>query len=593
MPSRGRLREREGCPFGKKEMTRNVRAAVAAEERPMTNKEIARAFEQIADLMDIGGENQFKTRSYRNVARTLDSYPTSLATTATEGRLREIAGVGESIAEKIEELLDTGSISFLEQLRKKYPQGLPEMLEIPGMGPKKVGLVYRELGIETIEQLARAAAQGKLRDLPGMGKKSEENILRGIAIYQEGRERALLGEALPIAEEILDELRHIEGVVAVSTAGSLRRGRETIGDLDVLAAAADSAPVMAAFKELPQIAEIILAGETKCSAYLHDGRQIDLRVVPPESFGAAQQYFTGSKAHNIALRSRAIQRKLKLNEYGVFKEETGERVAGATEEDVYAALDLPWMPPEIREDMGEIEAAEKGELPHLVEMKDIKGDLHMHTTASDGAQSLDDMIEACRARGYAYLAVTEHSQSLYVASGLKAKDLEKRIQEVHGVNDRTDDIEILVGSEVDIKSDGTLDYPDSLLDQLDVVLAALHQGFSPDAERMTGRLLAALETQRIDFVTHPTGRLIGKRDAYGLDLEAVMDAAARTKTALEVNCYPERLDLNDVNCRMAKQKGVKIAICTDAHSTSMLDYMKLGVNAQTTKALLKWLKRRK
>jgi DNA polymerase (family 10) len=573
----------------------------------MTNREIARAFEQIADLMDIGGENQFKIRSYRNVARTLDSYPTSLATMAAEGRLREIAGVGESIAEKIEELLDTGSISFLEQLRKKYPQGLPEMLEIPGIGPKKVGLVYRELGIETIEQLARAAAQGKLRDLPGMGKKSEENILRGIAIYQQGRERALLGEALPIAEEILGELRQTEGVVAVSTAGSLRRGRETIGDLDVLAAAADSAPVMAAFKELSQIAEVILAGETKCSAYLHDGRQIDLRVVPPESFGAAQQYFTGSKAHNIALRSRAIQRKLKLNEYGVFKEETDERIAGATEEEVYAALDLPWMPPEIREDMGEIEAAEKGELPDLVELKDIKGDLHMHTTASDGAQSLDDMIEGCRARGYAYMAVTEHSQSLYVASGLKAKDLEKRIQEIHEVNDRTDDIEVLVGSEVDIKADGTLDYPDSLLDQLDIVLAALHQGFSPDVERMTGRLLTALETERLDFVTHPTGRLIGKRDAYGLDLEAVMDVAAKTKTALEVNCYPERLDLNDVNCRMAKQKGVKIAICTDAHSTSMLDYMKLGVmtarrgwierkdvvNAQTTKALLKWLKRRK
>jgi len=543
----------------------------------MENAEIAGAFSQLADLMEIDGANQFKVRTYRNVARTIEGLAVPIASLRDEGELTRIPGIGKSVASKIEELLDTGALKAVQELRDKFPSGLLEMLEIPGFGPKKAGLVYNELHIESLEQLEAAAQSGLLRDLPGMGAKSEQNVLRGIELHREGRERALLGDALPVAEALAAEIAKVPGVERVAVAGSARRGKESIGDLDMLAVGEAPSDVTQFLRKLPHISEVFLAGDTKVSCHLADGTQIDIRVVPPKSFGAAHQYFTGSMEHNVALRQRAMRRGLKLNEYGVFEEAADKQIAGATEEDVYAALDLPWIPPELREDQGEIEAAEAGRLPQLVDMHDIRGDLHMHTTWSDAEAGIEEMVEGCRARGYEYMAITEHSQSLTVARGLSPEQLEEQIAIVRGVNERYDDIEILIGAEVDIKPDGSLDYPDELLEQLDVVIAAVHQGFSSDADRITSRMIAAMQTGRVHIVSHPTGRLIGKRAPYGLHIEKVIEAAAATDTALEVNAYPERLDLKDIHCRLAKQAGVKLAICTDAHSVGMLHYMRFGV----------------
>ncbi|MFQ6132859.1 MAG: DNA polymerase/3'-5' exonuclease PolX [Armatimonadota bacterium] len=573
----------------------------------MDNREIAKAFEQIAHLMEVDGADRFRVRSYENVARTIRELGQSVEAIAEAGELESIPRVGKSTAGKIEELLETGKITALEELKAKFPAGLLDMLEIPGMGPKKVALVYNELGIGDVDALAEAAEGGELRELEGMGAKTEENVLRGIKVYREGQERALLGEVLPVAEQIVAKLKGLKGVKAASTAGSLRRGRETIGDIDVLAAAKDSGRVCQAFQEFEELREVILAGDTKVSAYLEEGGQIDLRVVEPESWGAALMYFTGSKEHNIVLRQRAIDRGLKLSEYGLFREEDEEkRVAGKTEEQVYKKLGLPYIEPELREDRGEVEAAENGELPALVRLRDIKGDLQMHTTGSDGANTLEEMVEACRARGYKYMAITDHSQSLTVAEGLSPRELEKQIEAVRKLNEELDDLEVLAGNEVDIKPDGSLDYPEELLRELDLVLASIHAGFSSDVERITGRIVTAFETGLVDVFSHPTGRLIGRREAYGIDIERVIQAAKDTDTALEINAYPERLDLSDVHCRMAKQAGVKIAINTDAHSTGMLDYMRFGVltarrgwlekkdvvNTWPRGRLLKWLRRR-
>jgi len=544
----------------------------------MDNRDIARAFEQIAHLMEIDGADPFRVRSYENVARTIRELGESAAALAEAGRLQDIPHVGKSTAAKIQELLETGRIAALEELKAKFPAGLLDMLEIPGMGPKKVALVYNKLGLADVEGLAAAAEKGELRDLEGMGAKTEENILRGIKVYRQGRERALLGDVLPVAEQIVEKLKQVKGVKAASTAGSLRRGRETIGDIDVLATARDSAQVCDAFQQFEELREVILAGDTKVSAYLQNGRQIDLRVVEPDSWGAALMYFTGSKEHNIVLRQRAIDQGLKLNEYGLFREGKEEkRIAGKTEEEVYQKLGLPCIEPELREDSGEVEAAEQAKLPKLIALKDIKGDLHMHTTASDGAHTLEEMLEACRTQGYKYLAITDHSQSLGVAGGLSPRALEKQIEAIRKLNDELDDIEVLAGCEVDIKPDGSLDYPQELLRELDLVLAAIHAGFSSDVERITRRIVTAFETGRVHLFSHPTGRLIGRREPYGIDIERVIQAAKDTDTALEINAYPERLDLNDVHCRMAKQAGVKIAINTDAHSASMLEYMRYGV----------------
>ncbi|MGD8240043.1 MAG: DNA polymerase/3'-5' exonuclease PolX [Armatimonadota bacterium] len=573
----------------------------------MENCEIAGVFSQLADLLEIDGANAFRVRSYRNVARTIEGLAIPLTSLRDDGELTSIPGIGKGTAGKIEELLDTGELAAVQQLRDKFPSGLLDMLEIPGFGPKKVALVYNELQIESVNELAAAAEAEQLRELPGMGAKSEQNVLRGIELFREGRERRLLGHALPLGEAIASQVADVPGVTQVSLAGSTRRGQENVGDLDVLAAARKGSKVTQVFQELPEMDEVIAAGDTKVSCYLTDGTQIDLRVVPSKSFGAAQQYFTGSKAHNIALRQRAIQRGLKLNEYGVFQEATDKQIAGATEEDVYAALELPWIPPELREDLGEIEAAEAGGLPDLLDMDDIRGDLHMHTTWSDAVASIEDMVEGCRARGYEYMAITEHSQSLTVASGLSPTELEGQIGIVRGLSEQYDDIEILIGTEVDIKGDGSLDYPDELLDELDVVIAALHQGFSSDADRMTSRMVAAMETGRVHIISHPTGRLIAKRAPYGLHMERVIETAAATDTALEVNAYPERLDLNDAHCRLAKEAGVRLALCTDAHSVAMLDNMRFAVltarrgwveagdviNTMPLQKLTEWLRTRK
>ena len=575
----------------------------------MDNAQIAQAFKTLADLLELQGADPFRVRSYQNVARTLESLTESLADLAQEGRLRQIKGVGESTAKKITEMLETGTLRALEEAREQFPPALLDVLEVPGMGPKRTKLVYEQLAVDSVTALEHAARQQKLRDLEGFGAKSEENVLRGIELYYQGRERALLGDVWSLAQEIADELRAVKGVTAASAAGSLRRGCETIGDIDILVSAKNGPAITKAFTALAQVQEVVAAGDTKATAYVAGNRQVDVRVVPPASWGAALMYFTGSKAHNIALRTRAVKDHQKLNEYGLFEVQNGreKRLAGKTEAEVYKALGLAYIEPELREEQGEIEAALKGTLPRLITLEDIHGDLHMHTVASDGHNTLEEMVDACAARGYAYMAISEHSKSLVIGNGLSVERLREEMRKIRELAEQRDDIAIFCSSETDILPDGSLDWPDEVLADLDVVMASVHSGFTRDVERMTKRVIRALETERIDVLCHPTGRLIGRREAYGLDIEAVIEAAAKTNTALELNCSPERLDLKDTHCHMAKEAGVKVCLGTDAHSTGMLDHILFGVltarrgwlersdvvNAMSVGEFRKWLQRRR
>jgi len=541
------------------------------------NLEIAKLFNEIADLLEIKDENIFKIRAYRRAAMNLESLTEEIEAVAARGGLTEIAGIGKDLAAKIEQALETGRIEYLEELRREIPRGVVELMAIPGVGPKTAKLLFDRLQVDSVEKLEALAQEGKLLGLPGIKQKTVENIVKGIQVVKKGRERMLLGRALPLAREIIQTLEKLPQVRKISMAGSLRRMRETVRDFDLLITSTKPAKVMGTFTSLPQVAEVLVHGETKATIRHREGIQVDLRVVEPECFGAALQYFTGSKEHNIRVRELASRKGLKVSEYGVFNEATGKRLASATEEAVYKAIGLPYIPPELREDTGEVEAALEGRLPDLIELDDLRGDLHAHTNWSDGHHDLEALVEAAHRKGYEYVIVSDHSRSSTVAGGLSEEKLLEQIGKIRALNKKYTNFRILAGSECDILADGRLDFPDRVLAQLDIVLCAVHSRFKQARAEMTARIVKALSNPYVHILAHPTGRLIGERDPYDVDLEAVFAAAKQHGKAVEINAQPSRLDLNDHHARRAKELGVMLSIDTDTHFLDQLQNMTLGV----------------
>ncbi|HXF82834.1 MAG TPA: DNA polymerase/3'-5' exonuclease PolX [bacterium] len=542
----------------------------------MQNRAIAAMFNDIADMLEIKQESPFRITAYRRAARALEGLTEDVARIAERGALTSIPGIGKGIAEKIEEYLRTGTCRYYEELRASLPPGITTLMAVPEVGPKTALMLYERLGISTIEQLEEAARAGRLRTLPRMGAKTEANILKGIALLRRTKERQPIGKVLPLAREIVEALRALPEVRDLEVAGSLRRMKETIGDIDVLVTSSRPERVMEVFTTLPRVRQVLARGPTRSSVLLDSGLQADVRVVEPESFGAALQYFTGSKDHNVKLRERAVRAGLKINEYGVFRARDEARLAGRTEEEVYRAVGLPWIPPEVREDQGEIELAAAGKLPALVRLEDIRGDLQMHTRWSDGTETAEAMARAAKERGYEYIAITDHSQSLKFAGGVPVDELRAHIRICRQVSDRVG-IAVLAGTEVDIFPDGRLDYPDDVLAELDVVVASVHSRFAMPREAMTARIIRAMESPHVDILGHPTGRLLGQREAYEVDMERIVEAAVRTGTALEINASPERLDLNDVHARLARERGAMLVVNTDAHSRLELAHMAYGI----------------
>jgi len=541
----------------------------------MKNKAIAELFDRMADVLEFQGENVFKVNAYRKAARVLKDMQEDVAQLLQENRLKDIPGIGEALAKKIEEYLTTGHIAKIDETISTVPSALIELLRIPNLGPKTLALAHKSLGVQNLEDLKAVIADGRLAKLPGMGEKKVENIRKGIEWIEQHTGRIPLGEALPIAEGIIEELKkRAKGIDLgrITPAGSLRRMSETIGDIDLLAETHQGKKLIEIFCHLPMVTQILAQGETKGSVIVEGGRQVDLRAIPKESFGAALQYFTGSKAHNVRIREIAKNLGLKVNEYGVFREE--EKLAGENEEEIYTLLGLPWIPPELREDRGEIESALAHTLPELVKPEDILGDIHVHTNWSDGSASIEEMAIAGERLGYRYLAICDHSQSAGYAGGLSPEKLLVQIQEIRKWNQTHPTFTLLAGSEVDIRTDGMLDYPDEILSQLDFVIASVHSGFS---QRVTERLMTAAKHPLVTLLAHPTGRLIGKREGYDVDIDQVMKACAETGTALEINAYFERLDLNDLLARKAKELGIVFAIGTDAHHPDQLGMMRFGL----------------
>lgn len=545
------------------------------------NATVAQILSDIGDLLEIKGETVFKVLAYRKASHEIRTLARDVYTYVRDGSLTELPGVGASIAEKITEIVSTGTCQFYEELKLAFPPSLVRLMEIQGVGPKKAKVLYDELGITSLEQLEEAIDEHRLHELKGFGEKTEQNILRGIRTWRAHHERILLSEAYPLAQRIVRELREHPAIIAAEPGGSLRRLQETIGDIDILAASDDPKAAVCAFVSLPEVSEVLAQGKTKSSVLVHSGLQVDLRVVKPEEWGAALQYFTGSKAHNVTLRELAKKQGLKLNEYGVFRLDDGtgdfRRVAGATEEEVYGALGLDWVPPTMRLDKGEIDRAREHTLPVVVQMADIRGDLHVHTVLSDGMDSLERIWEKARNLGFEYLAVTDHAEQLKVARGLTRERLEASIEEIAAFNAAHPQLTVLTGAEVNIDDDGNVDYPDELLARLDIVVASVHTGMNQEKSQLTRRTIAAMENPHIDIIAHPTGRILGKRDPYAIDIEAVIAAAVRTKTALELNSYPDRLDLRDEHLRLAREAGAKIAINTDGHAADQLEYIFYGV----------------
>jgi DNA polymerase (family 10) len=542
------------------------------------NKSIADLLTEIADILDIQGENPFRVRSYRNAARTIADMGQSVRAMVRAGEdLEQIPGIGKSLQEKIEEIVSTGKCGFLEELRAKVPPALTELLKLEGLGPKKVKLLYDELGVDSVDRLEKSAQAGKLRDLPGMGLKTEEKVLKSIEQYRAGMGRFKLSVGFTYAQALLEYLKGVPGLKRLDPAGSFRRHRETIGDLDLLAICGRGCKVMDRFTTYGDVAEVISEGETKSSVRLKCGLQVDVRVLDEESYGAALHYFTGSKAHNVAIRERAKDLGLKVSEYGVFRAKDEKRLSGANEEDVFKAVGLPFIPPELREDRGEIQAAEKGKLPKLIELGAIRGDLQMHTSATDGKNTIAEMAQKAKEMGYAYIAITDHSKAVRVAGGLDEKRLAKHLQEVEKAGGKIPGIRILKGVEVDILADGSLDLKDDILKECDVVLASVHSRFNMEEGEMTRRIIKAIGNPHVSILAHPTGRLILEREAYKVNLKEVFQAAIDHGVVLEINAYPDRLDLRDVDARMAKEMGARLVISTDAHSTGQLELMKFGV----------------
>ncbi len=548
----------------------------------MRNKEISAIFDQMADIMEILGEDPFRINSYRNVARTLGDQSADVADLLTGGELAELPGIGKSSLAKIEEFVKTGKITAHQDLLKKVPPTLPDLLHIPGLGPKGVKTLWEELKVTNLDDLKQALDEGLVAALHGFGEKKAATIRKGIEFLAGSTGRIRLDQAMDAARTVVEFLTGLPGVDRLQVAGSTRRCAETIGDVDILVTTKGekdtAAQTIAAFTEAPFIERVLAKGDTKGSAIIETESasvQVDVRVVAPESFGAALQYFTGSKAHNVRVREIAHKARLKLNEYGLFRDD--ERIAGATEEEIYKALGLDFVPPWLREDRGEVEAALKHTLPNLVQPEDIKGDVHMHTVASDGRSEIEDYVAAAKELGYKYICITDHSVSSAIANGQTPEKLAKQIARIHKINAKRKGVTVFAGAEVDILADGRLDFDDKLLADLDYVTASIHSGLGSPRAKVTSRTLQAMDNPYVTCISHPTGRLIGEREAMDLDIEAVIEHAAQTGTALEVNANTYRLDLKDLHCRMAIEKGVKLVLGTDAHDVGGLLLMPFGV----------------
>jgi len=544
---------------------------------PVHNSEIAAIFSQIADLLEIEGANAFRVRAYRKAARTIRGYPRSMGDLLEEDRdLTQLSGIGNDLADKIREIVETGDLAQLEKIEQRTPAGLAKMLEIKGLGPRKVQRLHSDLGITSLDQLREAAESGQVRELDGFGAKSEQNILKELERENPHAGRTQLSVAEETVLPLVNYFKDIEGVEQVEVAGSYRRRKETVGDLDVLAISEARGDTIQRFTEYEDVVEVISRGETRSTAIFRSGLQVDLRVVHRENYGAALFYFTGSRDHNLAIRRLALGQGLKLNEYGVFQDE--ECIAGETERDIYALFDLPFIPPELREAQGELAAAREGRLPDLVTLDDIRGDLQMHTTDSDGDATLKEMAQGVRERGYEYMAITDHSPHVAVTQGLDAAGLNRQIDEIERLNDEMEGITILKSIEVDILEDGSLDLPDDILERLDLTVCSVHSHFDLPREKQTERIIRAMDNPHFTILAHPTGRMIGKRPPYEIDLEQIMQAALERGCFLEINADPSRLDLNDVQARMARDMGLILAIDTDAHSVPGLAYMRFGID---------------
>jgi DNA polymerase (family 10) len=546
---------------------------------PVHNADVAALFEEVADLLAIQGENAFRIRAYRNAARTLNQLSRPVADlVAAEEDLSDLPDIGDDLAGKIATIVDTGTLPLRDELAQDIPPAVADLLRIPGLGPKRVRRLRDDLGVDSRADLKRAAEAGEVQALDGFGETMEQNILDGLAQMSD-EARWLLARVEPVVASLHDHMSAHDAVERVDAAGSYRRRTETVGDLDVLALADDGPAVTAHFAAYEDVAETLSQGDTRASVRLRSGLQVDLRVVPPESYGAALLYFTGSKAHNVKLRDWAIEKELKLNEYGVFRtDEDEERVAGETEEDVYALFDLPYIVPELRENRGELDAAADGTLPNLITHEDLRGNLHTHTTGSDGRHSLEEMAAAAQARGLEYLAITDHSPTVAVAQGLDADALRKQMDAIDRLNDDLDDLRVLKGIEVDILKDGSLDLPDAVLADLDLCLCALHTALNLDEDTQTERVLRALDNPHVHVLAHPTGRRINERPPIEIDLGRVMEAALDRGCVLELNAQPERLDLSDVYCKRAKELGLPLVIGADAHAADGLDVLHYGVD---------------
>jgi DNA polymerase (family 10) len=540
------------------------------------NIEIAAKFNQIADLLEIQGENPFRIRAYRNAARELESLPQEITDMIQQGvDLTTLPTIGDDLAKKIEVMVKTGEIPYLKKLETQVPLVLSELLKVEGLGPKRVKTLFQKLNVQNADDLRKVIESGKLRTIKGFGEKLEQKISAGMLHVQEYSKRTRLSDAFPIVESFIKYFKKLKEVKQVECAGSFRRRRETVGDLDILISSNQAEKIITHFVNYEEVDEILSQGDTRSSVRLHSGIQVDLRVVDEASYGAALLYFTGSKAHNIAIRKMAVKMRLKINEYGIYRGE--EQLAGKTEKDVYKQIGLAYIEPEMREDRGEIVLAQKNELPKLITLNDIKGDLHCHTTASDGDASIEQMVEKAQALNYEYIALTEHSKSLTIAHGLDEKRLLQQLELIDKLNAKLKKFVILKSMEVDILEDGTLDLSEDVLKQLDLTVCAVHSKFNLSERKQTERILRAMDNPYFNIFAHPTGRLINKRQPYAIDLDKIMQAAKERGCVLELNAQPERMELDDVHCLQAKNRGVKIVISTDSHSTSQLDNMKFGV----------------
>jgi DNA polymerase (family 10) len=555
----------------------------------MENVEIARILHEYADLLDIQGESPFRVRAYRKAAQTLEGLARPVAQLVEEGEdLTQLPGIGSHMAAHIREILETGTLAALEQIRQALPHTLAHLLRLEGIGPKRARQLYDALGITSVSQLAEALKAGKVEALPGFGAKTAEKLRRAVAEFEQRTKRVLLADADQLVQPLLQYLRAAPGIAELEVAGSYRRRQETVGDLDILATCEKPQPVMQHFQAFKQIDRVEMAGTTRGTVVLQSGVKVDLRLVPRRSYGAALHYFTGSKAHNVAVRTLGVERGLRINEYGVFslptgkaqgsKHEAGERIGGEREADVFNAVGLPWIPPELREDRGEIQAAQRHALPTLITLEDIRGDLQMHSTWTDGAHTIEEMVRACQALGYEYCAITDHSQSTRVAGGLDAEAFKQQWREIDGIRQRLDGIVLLKGVELDILADGSLDLPDDVLERFDIVLVAVHARLNMKKAAMTKRILKAISHPAVDILAHPTSRQINKRAPIDVDLEEVFHAAKEYDVAVELDAQPQRLDLNDVHVHRARELGLKIAIDTDAHSIDHLCYMRYGID---------------